>query len=510
MSFLDDLTKIVSTVTTGVIDEAVGGPMGPILRQQLRALKTRQRHLISTYQKERKHTEAWAAPVNQTASLVTSILQKTSDYIQGLAISYNSILKMASVDMPMVNAIQKAGVAPHQLIDLNIPGEIGGIPSVLIPGVFALETLTGIGNAVADSATVPLQIAEVTKDNSKLLQAIEEEQVLHHKLSLLRDYLLDIGTRAIGVYEHATGLRFDAMPLTAHTPQDLAALNQRLLTLNKHLEDVNGNAFMIFRVIITLIKSGKVAQTGPREAQLDYLAKKLYFLPSVSAVFPSQGAVRQFVENFFQGHSLAVTAVFLRLPPVPNSLRSIVSQTPSQHHTLDLFSSRYDQPADLDLSEFDPIGGSDPAASITISNTYVWLESVHSLPLEFSCTFVCNAHSDEFLPCFSKTRAEWPSQDCDALSWYISPHRHDFTFRTQLFRAFPTVSREGSGFNVEVGRPYKMKCQIRKDTATYWIDDQRYATATYAPGTVPSTGQIGFAVFGPAQISVKDVAVTGL
>ena len=141
------------------------------------------------------------------------------------------------------------------------------------------------------------------------------------------------------------------------------------------------------------------------------------------------------------------------------------------------------------------VGTQVESSSVSISNQYIWLEKEYSLPLEFSCNFVCNAQSDEFLPCFSKTKAQWGNRDCDALSWYMSPHRHDITFRTQLFRGWPAVKRNGSGFNAEVGKQYKMTCQIRNNTATYWIDGQEYATTTYDPDTIPPSGYIGFAVY---------------
>jgi len=166
-------------------------------------------------------------------------------------------------------------------------------------------------------------------------------------------------------------------------------------------------------------------------------------------------------------------------------------------------------PNDFALPMFSSTSNAVPRA-ISISNKYIWIEKEYNLPLEFSCNFVCNANSDEFLPCFSKTKAEWASKDCDALCWYMSPHRHDFTFRTKLFRHFPSVKRNGPGFNTKVGKKYKMKCQIRSNTATYWIDDKVYATATYARGTIPSSGYIGFAVYGKQDIEVSDITITVL
>ena len=483
------------------------------LRQQLKDLKEKQDNLISTFKSEQRQTKTWISPVNKTAQIVTSMLQKTSEYVQGIAFSYKNILQMDSVNVSLINAIKKIGIDHDKLINLDIPSKIGGIPSVLIPGVAGIEMIESIVNFIWDSISLPDQIKTVEENINKITRAIEKEKEFRHKLTILRDYLLDIGTKSISVYEHSTGLRFKPMPLSAHSPQELMVLNEQMMKMIEHLDKVNGNAFMIFRVIINLMTNGKVAKVGTTEAQLDYLTRKLYLLPSVSSAFYSEDAVRQFVTNFFEGDLLNVLPIFMQLPPIPNSIQDIVSQTPSQKSTFDLYSSKYDQPSDLDLSEFGAPPSIEPHLNpvrIDIINKYIWLEKEYNLPLEFSCNFVCNAQSDEFLPCFSKTKVQWENLDCDALSWYMSPHRHDITFRTQLFRGWPTVKRSGSGFNAEVGKQYKMTCQIRSNTATYWIDGQEYATTTYDPGTIPPSGYIGFAVFGKADIQVTDISTTVL
>lgn len=147
---------------------------------------------------------------------------------------------------------------------------------------------------------------------------------------------------------------------------------------------------------------------------------------------------------------------------------------------------------------------------IQITDKYIWLPEEYKLPLIFNCNFVCNTNSDLFIPCFSKTKAEWGSGNCDALSWFFSPHRHDFTFRTKLFEEFPSIERHIPGFNAEVGRRYEMKCEINDNTATYWIDGNKYATATYASGTIASSGYIGFAAYGVLNIVVDNISTTSI
>jgi hypothetical protein len=218
--------------------------------------------------------------------------------------------------------------------------------------------------------------------------------------------------------------------------------------------------------------------------------------------------LRKFMNEFAQV-MLPYHQAINQLPQTPGARVNQPAKDPMDHNAQP--SPNYNaDPNDFSLAWLSNSTPSTDIASVTLSNRYVWLEQEYDLPLEFNCNFICHAETDEFLPCFSQTKAQWASPDCDALNWYMSPHRHDFTFRTKLFREFPAVKRHVPGFNLQVGKQYQMKCQIKNNTATYWIDNQKYATATYAPGAVPARGYIGFAVYGPENISVKDIAITSL
>ena len=45
--------------------------------------------------------------------------------------------------------------------------------------------------------------------------------------------------------------------------------------------------------------------------------------------------------------------------------------------------------------------------SFTIDKEYVWLPDQYALPAQISCDVTCGDANDEFIPCFSYTRAEW-------------------------------------------------------------------------------------------------------
>jgi hypothetical protein len=145
---------------------------------------------------------------------------------------------------------------------------------------------------------------------------------------------------------------------------------------------------------------------------------------------------------------------------------------------------------------------------VNITNTNYWLPELRYLPYEISFDFICRSVNDELIACYSKTKAPWAQPNVDALTWYMSPHRDDFTFRTQMFATFPNVVRHMAGIKAEVGKSYKMRCVVEALTATYYINDQKYATATYPAGTIPTEGYFGFIAYAQDHITIQNMVVT--
>ena len=50
--------------------------------------------------------------------------------------------------------------------------------------------------------------------------------------------------------------------------------------------------------------------------------------------------------------------------------------------------------------------------------------------MRFSFQAKSNDHDDELLPIFTKNKIQWGKGKSDAINWYLSPHRSDFTFRS--------------------------------------------------------------------------------
>lgn len=150
---------------------------------------------------------------------------------------------------------------------------------------------------------------------------------------------------------------------------------------------------------------------------------------------------------------------------------------------------------------------------IHIGSHYVWQKSLYTLPVTVTFDAICHDAKDELIPAFSFTKQEWGKDECDALTWYASPNRADFTFRTGLFGGFPSVTRaQKSGrtweFKPNVGEKFTMKCHITSTSAKYWINGEEYASSTYLEGTVPSQGYFGFATYGKENIDIENLTVT--
>ncbi|MBL4705219.1 MAG: hypothetical protein JKY54_11910, partial [Flavobacteriales bacterium] len=75
---------------------------------------------------------------------------------------------------------------------------------------------------------------------------------------------------------------------------------------------------------------------------------------------------------------------------------------------------------------------------IIITQKYHWLPGLIDLPAEISYDVTCNNEADEFLPCFSKNKVEQGGKnpEPDALSWYFSPNRDDYTLEPTYLQIF--------------------------------------------------------------------------
>ena len=163
------------------------------------------------------------------------------------------------------------------------------------------------------------------------------------------------------------------------------------------------------------------------------------------------------------------------------------------------------------LTEFDAYRL--PTAGLQITRSYEWSEQELTLPLTVSFDYKFDK-AGEFIPIWGEHKQTWgncyrTTDHCKSLTMYTSTNRHDFTFRTGVFKHFPTITRPNPGYNMVVGTEYHFEATITDTGAEYSINGKPYAKATYAAGTVPHKGRFGFAIYsGSEKKTVTDLKIT--
>ena len=84
--------------------------------------------------------------------------------------------------------------------------------------------------------------------------------------------------------------------------------------------------------------------------------------------------------------------------------------------------------------------------------------------------------TSEVIGAFSLNRRAWGEGACDALTWYAAPHRHDFTFRGNMFATFFRDCQERAPANVTPLEWHVMEVRLSKREASFAVDGVLFAT----------------------------------
>lgn len=131
-----------------------------------------------------------------------------------------------------------------------------------------------------------------------------------------------------------------------------------------------------------------------------------------------------------------------------------------------------------------------PTPGFDVDYRTTWLDVEKHLPVTISANVRLSRASGAFIGCFSRKRAQWPSVDCDALTWTLAPYRTHHTFRTGTFRAVPNVTRL-SKFEMPSEQTVNVVCSITSTGAEMSVDGKPVARAEFRDGDVPSNGYFG-------------------
>ncbi len=345
------ISEAGKTIGKGVQDGTdiiANGPMGIEMRNELNHLHGEVNGAISQYNNLHSQISAWQNPINNCGKQTSAILHQSSDYVHGIALNYSKIIDDNSLNIPKIQQLGNANIV-KPLVDIPIPGDFGGFPSALIPGVEALQMMEGLINIFGGSITLRSQLSKARTNLSKAQDYVHKEQVLLSEMQSINDYFLLISNNVLDVFRRTTGLHIQK--LAATNSGQLAATVGLMERLVGQITAVKGNAFTICRYIVNLSKEKNIS--SPSESQIQWIANKLFStIPDMSSSFESEANVAIFVRNFFGGQ-LLTPAALLHLPEPPSNIKKYITESESVHETMsDPNSTQYDPPTGISLSDF--------------------------------------------------------------------------------------------------------------------------------------------------------------
>ena len=115
---------------------------------------------------------------------------------------------------------------------------------------------------------------------------------------------------------------------------------------------------------------------------------------------------------------------------------------------------------------------------------------------EVTATYeICCERKSEFIGAFSNSRKPWGHSQADALTWYGSPSRKDFTFRCRVFKTFLRCQNY-QPMLLTAGKWHRIEVRISQDYCKYFIDDSLVASMSPAnTSDCPQEGYFGFTTY---------------
>ncbi|HKK29815.1 MAG TPA: hypothetical protein VKA18_05405 [Alphaproteobacteria bacterium] len=345
MGFISSVGHALSTAAQGASDTIVLGPMGPVYRKQLESEQEELTTLIGQYSHLNKLVTSYEDPINNVGKYTSNLLHHSSDYVHGIAVNYDAILSAGTYENANIQRLADSNVI-KPLIDLPIPGTMGGIPSALIPGVEALKIVTGLINMFGSSATLPAQIAKARHHIDEAHRYIAHEQDTLTSLKSVGSYLIQVDNQLLGLFQQTCGVE---MPqLSASSSDTLAHAAKSFPDLIAKVESLKGNAFRTVRFIQNVISAKKIKTFD--DAQKAFIVSALMNDGKIAAAFGKPDSLRHFVDQFLDGTLLSKG--LLTLPPVPNRIKGFLNEgSAAKQAYSDPNSSAFDPP-DTSLNGF--------------------------------------------------------------------------------------------------------------------------------------------------------------
>lgn len=325
-------------VKTGV-DVTINGPQAILWEQQLDSARGELTHLVSEYQQLNGLVTQYEDPINNVGKYTSAMLHQASDFVHGIAVNYQSIITDANFDNKAIKHLVDSN-ALKPLINLPIPGTMGGIPSALIPGVEGLKLVTGLANLIGGAFTLHQQVEEAESRVRHAHQYIAHEQHVLNELKLTGAYLIGLDNMLMGLFQQTGGI---AMPrYGSGLPKDFVNAEHDMPNQISRMENLKGNAFRTIRFIQNVISNKKI--TTFNDAQRAFVVNVLMKDAQISGAYGDSAALRTFIDQFLDGS--LVSNGMLTIPPVPSAIRPYLNEQPPQKQVYsDPSSSQFDPPS---------------------------------------------------------------------------------------------------------------------------------------------------------------------
>lgn len=331
----------------------------------------------------------WVHPTNELVKLVSSLLKKSSDYLNGVKFAYERIDNEAGSDekisdisevLKLINIIEPSGDDVYHFVRelstkipifkqlkeySNMSGEIGWVSDAELLVKFVAETLKAVTDIietvvdVMDSTLAHQKLSQARNADTKAQMRIDAMKGLDAQMKEIRvdmfDKLLKIST-AYSKFSHFKHDISDADKANLSTAADLTKLCKKISNLLGEIENFNGNAFMIVRFCMEAIRAKKITKNGPTKAQFDNITDQLFALEKINSVFKgNKDQLRLLVVKFFRA------GLFKNFSVAFSSNSRYLSSTPSRKEEMESINdSKYDPDPSLSIDDI-PLPNSTPA-----------------------------------------------------------------------------------------------------------------------------------------------------
>lgn len=138
-------------------------------------------------------------------------------------------------------------------------------------------------------------------------------------------------------------------------------------------------------------------------------------------------------------------------------------------------------------------------------NDVTYIEQIFDVPTVISYHVTALKSGTQFIGGFTYNKKR--DENSDAITWFLSTYSDVFTFRLKLFQQSPVVTKHRSGFHLPLNEPVRIMCKIGSTEATYHVNNEKYATATYSGDQVAERGYFCFNTYGDSEAVVTNIAV---